>query len=75
MLCLQLFFTVVAKAARLQPLGHVDVAERMFEELLGTIVGLVNHITHLLSPRRLSQLLGAVDKLSTCRLELAHLLL
>jgi hypothetical protein len=75
MLGLQLFFTVVAKAARLKPLGLVDVAEGMFEELLGAIVCLVNHITHLLSPRRLGELLGTADQLSTCRLELAHLLL
>jgi hypothetical protein len=75
MLGIERGFTVVAKAARLKPLGLVDVAKGMFEELLGAIVGLVNHITHLLSPRRLSQLLGTADKLSTCRLELAHLLL
>lgn len=75
MLCIERGFTVVTKAARLQPLGLVDVAKGMFEELLGAIVGLINHITHLLSPCRLSQLLGTVDQLGSCRLELAHLLL
>jgi hypothetical protein len=74
MLGIERGFTVVAKAARLQPLGLVDVAKGMFEELLGAIVGLVNHITHLLSPCRLGQLLGAAQQLGTCRLKLAHLL-
>lgn len=71
----KLGLAVVAKAARLQTLGLVDVAKGMFKELLGAIVGLVNHITHLLSPCWLSQLLGPVDQLCAGRLELTHLLL